>query len=61
MPKGVYKRIKQFSEEQKRKIGNGWRGKKRPPFSEEWKRKISNSHKKINHPWLVKYQKGNIP
>jgi hypothetical protein len=34
-----------FSKEHREKIGNTWRGKKRPPMSEEQKRKISLSKK----------------
>lgn len=36
---------KKHTEEQKFKIGAGWRGKKRPPFSEEWKKKIGLASK----------------
>lgn len=43
MPIGIYHH-KPLSKKHKRKIGNIWRGKKRPPFSEEWKENIRLAH-----------------
>lgn len=45
MPRGIYKR----TEEHKRKMSEGHKGKKRKPFSEEHKRKIGIANKGI-HP-----------
>ena len=35
---------KHHTEETKKKLGNIWKGKKRPPFSDEWKEKIGKSN-----------------